>query len=151
MKDKLNQCVSILSQFQIGFSQALNERNEIVLANNEKCMNEYYQQFPEMSQNDKQTKDDFDPKFSSHFSGMSCRNNSYGSVEFNGKFTNGEYPYATIWFTTALLDSQGNVVDTGLAEVSNIAPYETKIWSSSFYPETSWSECIIEIDSVIER
>ena len=147
-QEKLNQCTSILSEFRIGFGATINQQNEMMLERHEQCMNEYYVEYT--PNKIKQTADDFDPQFASHFSGMNCYRDDYGWVKFMGMFTNGEYPYYEIFFNTALLDSRGHVIDTGIASVSHIQPYETKIWESSFFTDRSYSECIIEIDSVIE-
>ncbi len=145
---KLNQCAAILSEFRIGFGASINQQNENVLNQNEKCMDEYYEEYS--IEKIKRTVDDFDPQFTSHFSGMNCYKEEYDWIKFMGRFTNGEYPYYAIYFTTALLDSRGNVIETGIAEVSHIQPYETKTWNSAFFTDRPFSECIIEIDSVIE-
>lgn len=144
---KLNECASILNQFKLGLGSGINEHNEIVFENHDRCMNEYREQYPNTEET-KLTVDDFDPKFASHFSGLNCYQDEYGFVNMYGQFTNGEYYYNFIYFKIGIIDEQGRVVATGVADVRNIQPYETKIFEGIVQHPYAFKECIIEIDFV---
>jgi len=80
------------------------------------------------------------------FSGLYCTQTEYGSVKMTGQFTNGPEFYSTIYFTLGILDHNGRIVATGLGDVSNIGPYQTKIFEASASWDGNYKECIIEID-----
>jgi len=81
------------------------------------------------------------------FSGLYCTQTEYGSVKMTGQYTNGPEAYSTIYFTLGILDSQGRIVATGLGDVSNIGPYQTKIFDASASWDGNYNECIIEVDT----
>ena len=80
------------------------------------------------------------------FSGLYCTSTEYGSVKMTGQYTNGPDSYSTIYFTLGILDHNGRIVATGLGYVSNIGPYQTKIFEASAGWDRNFKECIIEID-----
>ncbi len=82
------------------------------------------------------------------FSGLYCTQTEYGSVKMTGQYTNGPDSYSTIYFTLGITDHQDRIVATGLGSVSNIGPYQTKIFDASASWEGNYKECVIEIDVV---
>ena len=83
------------------------------------------------------------------FSGLYCTQDEYGYITMSGFFTNGPDSYSSIWFTLGILDNQGRIVSTGIGDVSNIGPYQTKMFDATTKWSGSFSECIIEVDSAI--
>jgi len=81
------------------------------------------------------------------FSGLYCTQTEYGSVKMTGQYTNGPDYYSTIYFTLGILDHNGRIVATGLGDVSNIGPYQTKIFDASASWDGDYKECIIEVDT----
>jgi len=83
------------------------------------------------------------------FSGLYCTQTDYGIVKMTGQYTNGPDFYSSIWFTLGILDSQGRIVATGVGDVSNIGPYQTKMFDATASWDGNFEECIIEIDFVV--
>ena len=82
------------------------------------------------------------------FSGLYCKRSSSGNyVEMTGKYTNGPDYYSTVYFTLGVLDYQDRIVSTGLGDVSNIGPYQTKIFDARAPWTEDFKECIIEVDT----
>jgi len=81
------------------------------------------------------------------FSGLYCKRSSSGNyVEMTGRYTNGPDSYSSIYFTLGVLDYQDRIVSTGLGDVSNIGPYQTKIFEARAPWTGDFKECIIEVD-----
>ena len=78
------------------------------------------------------------------FSGLYCKQDG-NWVQMTGKYTNGPNAYSSIFFKFGVLDSQDRVVATGLTNINNVSPYQTKMFEAN----TDWSgdfkECIIEV------
>ncbi len=83
------------------------------------------------------------------FSGLYCTQTDYGIVKMTGQFTNGPDFYSSIWFTLGILDHNGRIVATGVGDVSNIGPFQTKMFDASASWDGNYKECIIEIDFAV--
>ena len=81
------------------------------------------------------------------FSGVYCKQSSSGSyVVMTGRFTNGPDHYSSIYFTLGILDNNDRIVATGIGSVSNVSPYQTKMFEASAQWSGNFKECIIEVD-----
>jgi hypothetical protein len=82
------------------------------------------------------------------FSGLYCQQDG-NWVEMTGRFTNGPDSYSSIYFTLGILDNSDRIVATGIGSVSNIGPYQTKMFDASAQWSGNFKECLIEIDFVV--
>jgi len=83
----------------------------------------------------------------SPFSNTVCRHGEFGTVEMSGQFTNDGTPYSFISLKLGVLDSNGDVVATGVGIISNIEAFETKIFDASALYSGSFSTCKIQVES----
>jgi hypothetical protein len=95
------------------------------------------------------TNSDLEPEVKSTegFHGLYCQQDEYGYVEMTGQYTNGPEAYSSIYFKFGVLDYQDRIVSTGIGVVSNIAPYQTKMFDASAEWSGNFKECIIEVDT----
>ena len=80
------------------------------------------------------------------FSGLYCSQDG-NWVQMTGQYTNGPDYYSTVYFTLGILDNNGRIVATGIGDVSNIAPYQTKMFDATAKWSGDFKECIIEVDT----
>jgi hypothetical protein len=85
--------------------------------------------------------------FDEGFSGLYCKQER-GLVVMTGKYTNGPNYYSSIWLTLGVLDNQDRIVDTALGIISDIGPYQTKMFKAQAEWSGDFKECIIELDSM---
>ena len=78
------------------------------------------------------------------FSGLYCKQDR-NWIEMTGRYTNGPDSYSSIYFTLGILDHSDRIVATGTGLVSNIGPYQTKIFDASAKWSGDFKECIIEV------
>ncbi|MBT4326759.1 MAG: hypothetical protein HOD60_07600 [Candidatus Nitrosopelagicus sp.] len=84
--------------------------------------------------------------FDEGFSGLYCKQDGI-FVEMTGKYTNGVESYSSIYFKLGVLDNQDRIVATGLGSISNVAPYQTKMFSAMAEWSGDFKECVIEVDT----
>ena len=80
------------------------------------------------------------------FSGLFCKQDET-FVEITGRYTNGPNPYSSIYFKLGVLDNQDRIVATGLGNISDVAPYQTKMFSALAEWSGDFKECIVEVDT----
>ena len=80
------------------------------------------------------------------FSGLYCKQDG-NWVEMTGRYTNGPNSYSTIYFTLGILDYNDRIVATGSGSVSNIGPYQTKMFETTAEWSGGFKDCIIEVDT----
>lgn len=68
-------------------------------------------------------------------------------VHMTGKYTNGETAYSFIYLQLALLDDKGTVVATGNGDITDIAPYQTKIFETTAIYSGQFSKCEVQVSS----
>jgi len=85
------------------------------------------------------------------FSGTQCARDQTESsiVHMTGKYTNGPDGYSSIVLTLGLLDANGNVVATGAGFVSDIGPYQTKIFDAEAVYSGDFVKCDIQVSTKI--
>ena len=81
------------------------------------------------------------------FSGLVCKKDFTGYVQMTGKYTNGDRPYSFLTLTLAIIGEKGEVLDTGIAIISNIGAHETKAFSASSLYSGNFKSCEIQVDS----
>lgn len=81
------------------------------------------------------------------FSGLVCKRDFTGFVQMTGKFTNGDRPYSFLTLTLAIIGENGEVLDTGVAIISNIGAHETKAFSAASAYSGNFKSCEIQIDA----
>lgn len=80
------------------------------------------------------------------FSSLSCRQDEYGFIKMTGRFTNGADFYSTIYFTLGIEDKNGNIVATGIGTLSNVEPYQTRIFDATAEWDGPYVNCLIEVN-----
>ena len=80
------------------------------------------------------------------FSGLYCKQDG-NWVEMTGRYTNGPNSYSTIYFTLGILDYNDRIVATGSGSVSNIGPYQTKMFETTAEWSGGFKDCIIEVET----
>jgi hypothetical protein len=80
------------------------------------------------------------------FSGLYCKQDG-NWVELTGQYTNGPNPYSSIYFKLGVLDNQDRIVATGIGSISNVQPYQTKMFDANAEWSGLFKECIIEVDT----
>ena len=85
------------------------------------------------------------------FSGTQCaRDQTITSiVHMTGKYTNGPTSYSSILLTLGLSDASGNVVATGTGFVSDLGPYQTKIFDAEAVYSGDFVKCDIQVGAKI--
>jgi len=81
------------------------------------------------------------------FSNTSCSRELGDIIEMRGKYTNGGKSYSFISLKLGIIDSKGDVVATGAGIISNIKPYETKIFDASGFYSDDFKSCTIQVDA----
>lgn len=80
------------------------------------------------------------------FSGVTCTKGYFG-IDVNGKYTNGDKGFNSIFITLAVSDKNGNILATGIASINDIGPHETRIFSGTILYDGNYNECHVEISS----
>ena len=84
------------------------------------------------------------------FSNIVCKS-GYQYVQMTGQYTAGDISYKVIFLRMILLDNNGNVIAKGFGFVDDIDAHKTKTFNAiARYPST-FSSCIIQIDSTIPK
>ena len=91
------------------------------------------------------------PTVQEGFSGTQCaRDQTVSSiVHMTGKYTNGPTGHSSIVLTLGLLDADGNVVATGAGFVSDLGPYQTKIFDAEAVYSGNFVKCDIEVGTKV--
>ncbi|MGI0022096.1 MAG: hypothetical protein ACRD9Q_04460 [Nitrososphaeraceae archaeon] len=79
------------------------------------------------------------------FSNTVCKQDEYGYVVMTGKFTNGPTAYSSIYFKLGVIARNGDVVATGIGVISNVAPYQTKLFDAQASYDGDFASCEIEV------
>jgi len=95
---------------------------------------------------DSQSTDSVSTSSTQGFSGLYCKQDG-NWIDMTGRYTNGPDSYSTIYFTLGILDHNDRIVATGTGLVSNIGPYQTKMFEASAEWSGNFKECIIEINT----
>jgi len=66
-------------------------------------------------------------------------------IKLTGKYTNGEIPYKSIYFTLGVIGDDGSVLATGMGMLSDVGAHETKIFSASTRYSGLFKTCEIEV------
>lgn len=82
------------------------------------------------------------------FSNTVCSRNFSGMAIMTGKFTNGPTPASDIYFRLGVIDSKGNVVATGIGSISDVQPYQTRLFEAMSTYVGEFASCEIEVSNV---
>jgi hypothetical protein len=82
----------------------------------------------------------------SGFSDTMCTMNEYGNVvHMTGHYTNGPNSYSFLSLTLGVIDSSGKVVATGVANLDDVKPYQTRLFDAEAVYSGAFSKCEIEV------
>lgn len=120
-------------------------QNEVTSLKNENS--QLKQQIPSLQKKVPETTSPTTTSSQKGFSGLVCKKDYSGYVQMTGKFTNGDRPYSFLTLTLAIIGEKGEVLDTGVAIISNIGAHETKAFSATSLYSGNFKTCEIQIDA----
>ena len=84
------------------------------------------------------------------FSNIVCKS-GYEYVQMTGQYTAGSTSYKVIFLRMVLLDENGYVLAKGFGHVDNIDAHKTTDFNAIVRYPSTFSSCIIQIDSAIPK
>ena len=84
------------------------------------------------------------------FSNIICKS-GYGYVQMTGQYTAGNTSYKVIFLRMVLLDDKGYIIAKGFGLVDNVDAHKTTAFNAIVRYPSTFSSCIIQIDSAIPK
>ena len=84
------------------------------------------------------------------FSAITCKKDDMNIVVMNGKYTNGAIPYKIITLTLGVLGADGKVEATGIENLYDVEPFETRLFYIDSVYKGDYSSCEVQVTTRME-